>query len=90
MVPAKADRERTDTIEFTKDNKIVIRTKEPGNKEHEVKGTYKFLDPDEKTMEVELSFAGEAKKEKLEIQVTKTELTTLDSRKRTETFKRAK
>jgi uncharacterized protein (TIGR03066 family) len=82
------DGKQKGTVEFTKDNKVLLKIEGPDMKVIEVTGTYKF-NGDEK-VEVELNFMGEKMKEELKVTVTKDELTTIDSKDKKEIFKRVK
>jgi len=76
------------TVEFTKDNKVLLKIEDPAGKVIEVNGTYTFKGDDK--IEVELTFMGEKMKEELKVTVTKDELVTVDSKDKKETFKKVK
>jgi uncharacterized protein (TIGR03066 family) len=82
------DTKQKGTVEFTKDNKVLLKIEGPDMKIIEVTGTYKFTGDDK--VEVELNFMGEKMKEELKVTVTKDELVTVDSKDKKETFKRVK
>jgi uncharacterized protein (TIGR03066 family) len=82
--PAKAK----GTVEFTKNGKVVLTGKDDDGKAFEVSGTYKFVGDD--ALEVVLTVQGESKKDRLTVKVGKDDLSLTDSKKRTETFKRAR
>jgi len=76
-------KDQTPVIEFTKDGKVKISIQQL-----KIEGTYKFLD--DNNMEVETTFMGQTKKEKMKVEVTKDELTTTDPKGEIEKFKRVK
>jgi uncharacterized protein (TIGR03066 family) len=79
-----ADAKEKANLEFLKDGKLKI-----GSEQFMLDGTYKFLD--DKTLEVKISFMGQEKAVKLNVTVTKDELTTQETGKdKKETFKRVK
>jgi uncharacterized protein (TIGR03066 family) len=74
------------TLEFTKEGKLLIKFRDRDKKEIEVTGTYRFL-PDGQ-MEVELTYQGLTKKEKLKVKVTAKDLATTDSKNKNDLFQR--
>ncbi len=84
------DTKQKGTVEFTKDNKVLLKIEDPAGKVIEITGTYKFIGTTEDKIEVELTFMGEKMKEELTITVTKDELTTIDSKDKKESFKKVK
>ncbi len=76
------------TVEFAKNGKLSVKGKDDDGKDFDVGGTYKFIGDD--ALDVVLTVAGEVKKERLKVKVDKDELSLTDSKKRTQTFKRAK
>ncbi len=75
------------TLEFTKDGKVKVMVM-AGDK-FNLDGTYKFVKDNQ--IEVTLSFGGKENTVKLNVKVTKDELTTTEEGKdKTETFKRIK
>jgi uncharacterized protein (TIGR03066 family) len=71
------------TLAFTEDGQFIISGETDGKKV-ELKGTYKFTGDDKIETDVD------KKKETITVIVTKDDLTTLDSRKNSDTFKRVK
>lgn len=75
------------TLEFMKDGKMALAV-EFGGKKETIEGTYK-LDGDK--LDVSMKFAGDEKKETLKVKkLTETELETVDSKDKTDTFSRLK
>lgn len=75
------------TLEFRKDGKLRLAVEFMG-KADEIEGTYKL---DGEKLEVTLKFGGEEKAETLTVKkLTDTELETLDSKGKTDTFTRVK
>jgi uncharacterized protein (TIGR03066 family) len=82
-----ADPKEMVILEFTKDGKIIVKETRAG-KTSEITGTYKFVGADQ--VQAVMRFNGEEKKENLTVTVTRDELTTTDSGKKTDKFKRVK
>ncbi len=82
------DEHKIDTVEFTKDGKIVVKLMK--DKEFiEFAGTYKLTSEDK--LEIDLTYQGEKyHKETLKVKVAKDELTTTDAQEVVEVLKRVK
>jgi uncharacterized protein (TIGR03066 family) len=76
------------TLEFAKDGILKVHLAGNDGTNIDVNGKYTFVDDD--NMEVEVTYMGETKKEKVKVAVTKEELTTTDGSGKKETFKRVK
>lgn len=85
--PEKAPPNGKASIEFLKDGKLKMRI-EVQDQKIEIDGSYKFTADD--SMELEMTFNGQTKKETIKLAIAEDVMTTTDSKGKVEKFKRIK